>query len=246
MSVQLFGIIVVIAINLIVGGRLLKKALERGALPELLLGAALAFDGLEWLLWLIGTYTPVADTPFAGHFVIGCRTGIFVSNTFLLLFVRTVFRADSNPALAFSGLVALMIATGLSVGVYRGDQMGFQSDHPWIWLELAGTAIAMLWCFSEAAGHYLKMRRRIPLGLADPVVANRVLLWSCYAGAGVVSQSVYMTAVAITGIAGSYPFFFDAIMSAASSTGAIMIWLAFFPPVAYLRWVSRKFTTAAD
>jgi hypothetical protein len=245
LSVEIFSHIVVITINLIVCVRLLRKALEHALLPEFLLGAALAFSSLEWLLWWIGVYSPVADTAFAGLFEIGCRTGIFISNSFLLLFVRAVFRANDKWALVFTGLVVLTTATGLSVGVYLGDQKGFASDRIWIWLELGGSGTALLWCFLEAARHYLKMRRRIPLGLADPVVANRVLLWSCYGGAGLVSQSVEMMGTAIAGATGVYPNYLDAVMSAATSTGAIMLWLAFFPPVGYLRWISRKFTTAA-
>jgi hypothetical protein len=55
-----------------------------------------------------------------------------------------------------------------------------------------------------------------------------------------VLQSFYMLAVAIAGSDGSYPFYLDTIMSLASSTGAVLIWFAFFPPPSYLRWVSRR------
>ncbi|HXV37826.1 MAG TPA: hypothetical protein VEC18_11785, partial [Myxococcota bacterium] len=76
MSFEILSNVVVIAINLIVGGRVLKMGIARRAAPELLLGATLTFDGLEWLFWLLGVYTPLADTPLGGWLVIACRTGI--------------------------------------------------------------------------------------------------------------------------------------------------------------------------
>ncbi|HXV37342.1 MAG TPA: hypothetical protein VEC18_09340, partial [Myxococcota bacterium] len=171
--------------------------------------------------------------------------GIFVSMSFQLQFVRTVFRPDSGWARAFTTIVTLTIATGLFVGTYLGDEMGFASGRMWIWLELGGAVTTLLWCALEAAIHYLKMRRRVPLGLADPVVANRVLLWSCYGGANAVSQATYMVAIAIAGAEGIYPYVLDGIMSTATSIGSILIWLAFFPPLAYLRFLSRKYESEA-
>jgi hypothetical protein len=176
--------------------------------------------------------------------VIACRTGIFIYMALLLEFVRTVFRPDSRSARVFARCVAITIATGLSVGTYLGDQMGFASGRIWVWLELGGAGTALGWCFLEAAGHYLKVRRRVPLGLTEPVVANRMLLWSWYAGLGVISQTTYMAATAVAGVEGSYPFIFDGIMSASSSFGSMMIWLAFFPPLVYLRWLSRHHAAA--
>jgi len=46
-------------------------------------------------------------------------------------------------------------------------------------------------------------------------------------------------AAAIAGSNGSYPIYLDTIMSLASSTGAVLIWFAFFAPPSCLRWVSR-------
>jgi hypothetical protein len=245
-SVAVLCTFAVIAIELVVGGRLLGMAISRRALPEWLLAGQLLFDALEWILWLLGTQPVLANGRTAEWFVVGCRTGIFLSNFCLLLFVRTVFRPTSGAALAFALGVGATIATGLSVGVYLGDRMGFASDRIWIWLELGGTEIAMLWCVAESSKHFRRMRKRAALGLSDPVVSNRVLLWCFFAVAGSVSQFFYLLAVAIAGLTGSYPFILDRIMSAATSTGSIMIWLAFFPPPAYLRWVSRTSAPCAD
>lgn len=246
MSVEISSNIVVIAISLIVGIRLLKQGVDRGALPELLLGASLAFDGLEWLLWMLAFYTPLAETPLALYLTAGCRIGILISNLFMLLFIRSVFRPTSSAALAFVVLVSSTSWTGLTVGIYLGDWSGFAADRIWIWLELGGTLITYLWCFLEGSTYYANMRKRARHGLADPVVTNRILLWSGYAISGAITEMLYMAGVGLAGSDGSYPFIFDAVMIVTTTAGALLVLLAFFPPPIYLRWVAGNPAAAAD
>jgi hypothetical protein len=246
MNVEICSNLVVIAISLIVGLRLLKQGISRGALPELLLGASFAFDGLEWLLWMLAFYTPLADTPLALYLTAGCRIGILISNLFMLLFIRSVFRPTSRAALAFVVLVSSTSWIGLLVGISLGDLAGFASDRIWIWLELSGTLTTYIWCSAEGAMYYANMRKRARHGLADPVVSNRVLLWSVYAISGAITEMLYMTGVAVGGSEGSYPFIFDAIMIVTTTAGALLILLAFFPPPAYLRWVAGNTATPSD
>jgi hypothetical protein len=244
--VEISSNVIVIAVNLIVGTRLLKQGVDRGALPELLLGGTLAFDGLEWLSWMLAFYTPLAETPLAPYLTIACRGGILLSNLCLLLFVRAVFRPSSSLALVFALGVSLTSWIGLTVGIYLGDWSGFAADRIWLWLELTGTLIAYVWCLSEATAYYANMRKRARHGLADPIVTNRVLLWSGYAAAGAVTELVYMVAIAMGAAAGAYPFIFDAIMIATTTAGGMLVVLAFFPPPIYLRWVAGNAALATD
>ena len=240
MTVEISSNVIVIAINLIVGIRLLKRGVDQGTLPELLLGGVLTFDGLEWLLWMLAFYTPLAETPLAPYLTAGCRSGILLSNFCLVLFVRAVFRPSSSPALAFALGVALTSMTGLAVGIYLGDLTGFAADRIWLWLELGGTLLAYVWCFAEGAAYYANMRKRARHGLADPIVTNRVLLWSGYGASGAITEMLYMAGVGLAGADGSYPFIFDAIMIVATTAGALLILLAFFPPPIYLRWAAAN------
>jgi hypothetical protein len=246
MNVEISSNIVVIAINLIVGFRLLKHGVDRGALPELLLGATLAFDGLEWMLWMFAFYTPLAETPLEPYLIVGCRVGILLSNLCLLLFVRAVFHPASSLALAFALGVSLTSWIGLTVGIYLGDWSGFAAGRIWVWLELTGTLIAYVWCFAEATAYYANMRKRARHGLADPIVTNRVLLWSGYAVCGAVTELVYMVAIAVGASVGAYPFIFDAIMIVTTAAGSLLVVLAFFPPPIYLRWVANNATPATN
>jgi hypothetical protein len=92
------------------------------------------------------------------------------------------------------------------------------------------------------------MRRRVALGLADPLVANRFVLWSVWTGAlgfaalllfavrsrafwlqlhGVDPRVVMPAAIPITA----------ALAGIAVVCAGVAVWLAFFPPSSYRRWV---------
>ena len=115
----------------------------------------------------------------------------------------------------------------------------------------ATRALPMLWAFAECARYARLMRRRVALGLADPLVANRFVLWSVWTGAlgftaillfavrsraywlqlhGVDPRVVMPTAIPLTG----------AIAGVAIVSAAIAVWLAFFPPTPYQRWLRGR------
>ncbi|MBW2542178.1 MAG: hypothetical protein JRF15_08810 [Deltaproteobacteria bacterium] len=136
----------------------------------------------------------------------------------------------------------VVIAISLIVGIRLLKQGASRGALP----ELGGTLTAYIWCSVEGAMYYANMRKRARHGLADPIVTNRVLLWSCYAISGAITELLYMTGVAVGGSGGSYPFIFDAIMIVTTTAGALLILLAFFPPPAYLRWVASDEAAASD
>jgi hypothetical protein len=117
-----------------------------------------------------------------------------------------------------------------------GDWGGYRNDHAWVWLENAAQLAAYLWASGEAAAYYAKLRRRQRIGLADPVVVNRILLWAVYGGAFAASQLVWMAVVAwsesLTAL--------DPVMVALSVGGQLALWLAFAPPLPYRRWLAAN------
>ena len=98
----------------------------------------------------------------------------------------------------------------------------------------------MGWASFEALSHHSRLRRRIALGLADPVAANRLLLWAL---AALFEWMIYLAA-AITILAGRPDGFLtgDAALwvSAFGVAGASCMWFGFFPPQRYQRWVEER------
>jgi hypothetical protein len=82
------------------------------------------------------------------------------------------------------------------------------------------------------------MQRRARIGLVEPAVVNRVLLWGIGSlAAFAMSGYGLLTRVALG------PVQSDGMRLVSSALGmiaAVAIWLAFFPPAAYRRRVARS------
>jgi len=164
----------------------------------------------------------------------------------LSLFTRRVFRPTGRVAWAFVACVA-----GVSGALTLWLVATTDSDQEASALALAVNltrAIPVLWAFAECARYARLMRRRVALGLADPLVANRFVLWSIWTGAlgfaaillfavrsrafwlqlhGVDPRVAMPAAIPITG----------ALAGIAVVSAGVAVWLAFFPPASYRRWV---------
>jgi hypothetical protein len=167
----------------------------------------------------------------------------------LSLFTWRVFRPASRGARAFALGVAL--ASGGATLCLLAVAGSRQEVSALALLVNATRAVPVLWAFVECARYALLMRRRLALGLADPLVANRFVLWSVWTGAlgvaavailsvrstalwlqlhGIEPRSVMPAAVPLTG----------ALAGVAVATAGVAIWLAFFPPAAYRRWLEAR------
>ena len=117
-------------------------------------------------------------------------------------------------------------------------------------------AATLVWSFAECIRYYRMMRRRQALGMGDPVVANRFLLWSLWTGAiGVQATLMFALRIAILSsgasellAAGADPGGpWIALIHAAKGMLAIVapvavvsVWLSFSPPAAYRRWLAAS------
>ncbi|HEY5657714.1 MAG TPA: hypothetical protein VIY27_07975 [Myxococcota bacterium] len=237
MTLDVFANLVAIAINLGVGLRLLQRGRARDEVPERLLGLALTFDGVEWLLWLLAAYTPAAGTPLGNALGFICRGGICASLICLLAFNRRVFHPTSSGA----RLAVLVASTAMLVGWAAtgliADWDGYRTDLPWVWLELGAQCFAYAWTLFESGRYYGRLRRRLAHGLSDPVLTNRLLLWSCYAAAMLTSHLCLVAAQSAANASGSYPALYDALQAGLTLAACAALWLAFFAPEAYRSWL---------
>jgi hypothetical protein len=106
-------------------------------------------------------------------------------------------------------------------------------------LQTTPVLAAYLWTGWESLRYHGLMRRRVRLGLADPAVCDRLLLWGLMAlvvAAGVLLNTV---ALALQISIFESPW----ILLGSSATGlaqALLLVLAFAPPRAYLAWVRAR------
>lgn len=115
---------------------------------------------------------------------------------------------------------------------------------------LAATArgLVFAWMACEAFAGHLAFRRRARIGLGNPMVANRLLLWGLSAvpsfAVSVVAIGMYVTARDAADIVvrqNQVGPVYGTLAALAAST----LWLAFFPPASYQSWIERSSSEAA-
>lgn len=107
-------------------------------------------------------------------------------------------------------------------------------------------ALVFGWVSLEGLRYYFLMRKRRALGLADPVVTNRFFVWG--AGEGVASLVVLALFVAVLGRGELRPTdpLVAAFITLTGLVNALVWWLTFTPPAAYLRWVRGSAAAGAS
>jgi hypothetical protein len=232
----LVGFASFIAVSLVVGVRLLALARRTRKLPELAIGLDLVLAGaIGYSLLLAAESLHLLPAPLDGLGSFAGVLGISVGSGFVALFSRQVFRPSDRGSRA--ALVA--VVAWLALGVYGswGLHVGRVSTGVggWLghWAPNLGILAAYGWSTFESLRYYALMRRRVRLGIADPLVANRFLLW----GLGTLAVSAVALLHLVAQLLGTYelPPSFVSLVSALVLVAAVAEWLAFFPPAAYRR-----------
>lgn len=230
------------------GTRLLLLARRTRELPELLLaGHFLLCCTLGYSLQgsghLLGLEPAAPRSLVAGLLIFG-HGASSIGVAAVLWFNYRVFRRGTQLGRAMLACGVAVLAVGYlgylaSGGPRHGLPQGF-----WFWWLYAGYTGASLWTLAEPLRFVAILRRRRRVGLADPVVVDRFLLWGLGSAARFVMLAVGAWAfLALGGSATALatvatPTFLGAGVAGLVVAGAY--WLAFFPPRAYRRAVERQ------
>jgi hypothetical protein len=231
--------VVAIAVSFSVGIPVLVRSWRQRDGRLALLGAVVTFDGLEWLAWGLCLFTPAYGTPLGDALGIASRVGIAASVLCMIAFTRLAFRPDGGAARALSWLLVGALLVGFFGSGLAGDWIGLRNDLAWVWLEQIAVTVVYGWAALEPARYHLLMRRRVTLGLAEPLVANRFLLWSAYAGLFCLSQIFWNVSLAL--FSGSSNL--DVLGAGCTVSAEAALLLAVFPPAWYVRRVCATATS---
>jgi hypothetical protein len=220
--------------------RLFRIAWRMRSLPELLVG-------VHFLLAPIAISLSIRVARFDPAHAEAVRATISaffaISSSSLLLFGWRVFRPGLAVAkavarggvLLFAGIWAFELATGVYA---TSSRLGLRT--------LIFTPY--LWVFAESFYYHRRMRRRLRLGLADAVTTNRFLLFAIWTGGVVAITLLGLIGAALTQLGGA-GFHEQELFSNATILTltriltlpvAVSIWLSFFPPARYCRWLERR------
>ncbi len=242
---RVLGILSLVAMALsgvLVGFRLLALGRRTREQPELLMGLGLLLVAvLGAPLAAVGRLPGVVATA-AGDFVFAL--GLAAAQLGIALFCAFTWRVFRSDALwATVLLVGVAGALGVEwLGLLHASARGATMEQilphtrPWGIAIVATLAFSFAWTGCESISYYGRLRRQLALGLGDPIVANRLLLWAI-AGFATVGVCVVIVASMLAGLAplrDALPL--SAIGVAALCASACWL-LAFAPPAAYLEWI---------
>ncbi len=240
--------------SLTVGIRLVLLWTRTRELPELLIGIGVLGIGPvgfgcqrigQVILQNARAENPEAAIPTAtvALVVIGSVTAV-IGVVCKLVFNGKVYHADSKVVTTgvMLGIAAVLGLLGYRLAI--GDLVSDGAPSMWVHVQSFAQIGVLLWGSVEALLYWRRMQRRSLIGLADPAVTNRFLLWGIGAGAAGVGSAIGVGAAMVLGQGNSEIPWVVMSSSLHGLVAAIALSLAFVPPAGYLRWVRRNAVTA--
>jgi len=225
--------------NLVVGSRLLWQARRSRELPELCIGLAFLLAGcLGYVLNFLSFHLAAALGCWAIPLAALGQANLNFGTAALWIFTWRVFRpAQSWARILVAAALAATLISYVGLGVATGfTARAYQAG--WFWLGFCVRWLSFLWTSAESLLYHRRMKRRLALGLAEPLVTNRLLLWGLASAAIALSFAVNLVNLLVGGAPfGPVPTLF---MSGFGLTTAVLIWLAFFPPARYRERIQRS------
>lgn len=234
-----------VAVTLAIGARLLLLARRTGGRPERLLGLGLPLTGGVGYGLLIGA-SLARDAGWEAPALLAAATGLGklahdAGVCLVLAFVVSVFRPGRAWARGLVVAAGAVMAAGFA-GYAAGGGLGHgRPEGLFYWLEFAVIGSYPLWVAGESFRYYALMRRRRALGLAEPVVTNRFLLWGVASLLTLAAIWTVTLPALLLGprapMAEAAPFLMATAVWGIAAVAAYA--LTFFPPRAYRAWLER-------
>jgi hypothetical protein len=230
-GIALFAVWIVTGVRMVLLGR------RTGGGPELLLGWSLLFQsGIGFPLSMIA--------PFAGDVapLVWFVSSACVNAGMVLLFAFTarVFHDSARWSWMIVG-ASIPLVTIQAVG----NALGQRADEPdarlaslltWAVGSITMSGLSWGWTGFEALRFHASLRKRAALGLADPVVANRMLLWGAM---GAIAFGCVVANAIVLYTAGDFArtIVLPTLTASCGLLVSVCMILAFWPPKAYLDYV---------
>lgn len=247
LPVDLFVLVataVYVGVGWVVGVRLLRLARRTRGVPELTLGLGecLLAGAVPPFIVLVQMLPGPAALVRAASFA--AQLSYTVGLAVMIVFTWRVFRPREGWARALGLSTIGTLGVGGAIGMARaclvGDVEALRDPSTTAFLVMEWVSVAaFLWTAAEAFHHHGRLRRQAALGLADPEVANRILLWA-FVGIGGVVAAGGSVVVELFGIAAIDHTPTRLVCAFATLVSSVCVQLAFLPPQGYRRWVRSR------
>jgi hypothetical protein len=228
-------------VSLTVGLRLLSLWRRTRELPELLIGIGVLGIGPVGFGCLMMGQVLQASWPHLARTLVAA--GMLAASTGVVakyVFNWRVYHPDSGKLKLLAWAAGLtLVGTVIHAGWTTGFTDVSSIDVSYA-LRQSLQVGCLLWGSFEALRYWVMMRKRVRLGLADPVVANRFLMWGIGAGAAGWGSFIGSAAQAIVGVPGLQIPWVTVSSSLHGLVAAVALSLAFLPPEAYRRFIAAR------
>jgi hypothetical protein len=248
---------------LVVGVRLLRAGLGADHHPELALGIYFLISAFLSTVCQGLVYGALADPGLAlvehtSRVVLGVGVfGMAVGGVAICIFTWRTFRRESAWArrAAFAGSCLALGGFGFEA-LHEGFAVSLVPG-PGHWVAWLGRTAPMAWVAAESFLYWVRLRRRLRLGLAEPVLVNRFLIWSIWSAANFINLAADLIArVIYTTLAGSSSELVMEVLRPVvigtmgvtmilGMVSAVTLFLTFFPTPSYRRWVEGRAASLA-
>lgn len=248
-------------LNLVVGLRLLARARRGWPAPELALAVYFLVSAFgatpPQILVYGGMGDPRLAIPEAASraLLAFAVLAMAIGAGAIYVFTWKTFQPERAwaRAIVIAGCACLAIGYAIEAAAEGFAPVVFAG--PGHWIGWAGRSAAMLGVAWESFRYWRMLRRRLRLGLADPVVTDRFLLWAIWAACATLnfvsdlaSRSLYRL---LYGTVQPVPEHLATLVAPTiivtmvlGVISAVTLFLTFFPSPAYRRWVERRSAAA--
>jgi len=224
------------AFYLIASQRLLRLSWRTGQRPELWLGITFAGTGQWFVIYNLPYFFGLVELPTQIENWVEWTYALGVIP--YLLFIRVVFRPKSSWAAALTGVAALFLLAGAGLAGLHGQFLNDVNSPAYV-LEFIGYTIPCVWMSIESYLSHASAKKRVRMGLCSPIVANRFLLFAGFGSCQSVACLIDLLWAWGRGVAGADSAYLVGLLAATECTSIVFLWLAFFPPRFYRRWIDN-------
>lgn len=230
------GMVAFLISSATIGVRLLLLYRRTGQIPELALAIGFLVGGVlgyapETVFLSLDLVSPELEA--SGLLV--TQLAIRTAALSLLFFTYFVFRP--GVVWARGGVALLFGLLMLSWWMFPQTQTYAKTTADQLWYNVFTVArsVCIGWGAVESFVYYSKLKRRAEIGLSDPILTHRFLMW----GIGLSAMTLLMASTLLAAWVGVDPTVSGWVLleSTTGMLGAITLWLTFFPSQAYRRWV---------
>jgi hypothetical protein len=234
------GLLVMIVADAVVGLKLLLRARRTGGIPELAFGGAFILLGaVGYPLSVIARKMAAAGGDPDGGLLAAALAAQNLGCLAMAVATWTTFRPDRRWAKRLVWGAAAAFGLSLLGDSLAAGRPCLRDGGPWYWVGFVPRALAFFWAAAEASRYHAMMRRRLPLGLADPVVTDRFRLWAISSAAVAAAFVIFGAARFLVDDVATSPTVLIATSLVGVVAGATVL-LAFAPPAAYVRHVRSR------